>query len=730
MILGPVGALPQPSSNCQRKCGEIDVPYPFGIGPYDSPDHCAMPGFNLSCDGNRGLRLLNPDLVVLNISLLQGQARMLNPISSACYNNSTNPRAERSNGWHMNLTDTPYRFSDAHNMFTVIGCRTLAYIQAGDTTGYMSGCVAMCRRSDVKTMREGSCFGIGCCQTAIPKGMAYYSVYFDGNFNATDIKDVSACSYAVLMDSSNFTFRTSYTTSPEFYSAYGGRAPLVVDWAIGNETCEEAYKKPESYACVSSNSNCFDSFSGRGYICNCSKGFEGNPYLSNGCQDIDECMDQKKYPCYGTCHNTAGGFDCFCPPAIAIGLSVAAGSLLLSLSGLFLIRKWRRHAQRQTQRKYFRKNKGLLLEQLILSDQIASDNTKIFSFEELQKATNNFDPTRMLGSGGHGMVYKGILSDQRVVAIKKSKVIKEDEINQFINEVAILSQINHRNIVKLFGCCLETEVPLLVYDFIPNGSLFETIHGDPSKEYTLSWDDCLRIATEAAGALCYLHSAATISIFHRDVKSSNILLDANYIAKVSDFGASRLIPTDQTHVVTNVQGTYGYLDPEYYHTGKLNEKSDVYSFGVVLLELLLRKKPIFICESGLKTNLSNHFLEVIKGRPITDIVAAQVLGEASESEINSVAALAESCLRIRGEERPTMKQVEMTLQSLRIERLSSCPAPPRDDEKIEIPPVLSTRPVENLQPLNIGLRSSDNNLASSACYKLQGEFISSANLAR
>uniref|UniRef100_A0A0E0P754 Protein kinase domain-containing protein n=1 Tax=Oryza rufipogon TaxID=4529 RepID=A0A0E0P754_ORYRU len=406
---------------------------------------------------------------------------------------------------------------------------------------------------------------------------------------------------------------------------------------------------------------------------------------------------------------------------IVIGLSCGFGILLVSLSTMVFIRRWKNDIQKQLRRKHFRKNQGLLLEQLISSDENASDKTKIFSLDELEKATNNFDPTHILGHGGHGMVYKGILSDQRVVAIKRSKDIKEGEISQFINEVAILSQINHRNIVKLFGCCLETEVPLLVYDFIPNGSLFDILHSGSSNRFSLSWDDCLRIAVEAAGALCYLHSAASVSVFHRDVKSSNILLDANYTAKVADFGASRLVPIDQTHIVTNVQGTFGYLDPEYYHTGQLNEKSDVYSFGVVLVELLLRREPIFTTVSGSKQNLSNYFLWELKARPIKEIVAAQVCEEATEEEIKSVSSLAEMCLMLRSEDRPTMKQVEMTLQFLRTKRLTSSHAAAENDEEMQS--LLHTRSEVSCESLanNLGVSANPESGNSHKCYSLEQE---------
>uniref|UniRef100_A0ACD5ZXE8 Uncharacterized protein n=1 Tax=Avena sativa TaxID=4498 RepID=A0ACD5ZXE8_AVESA len=319
-------------------------------------------------------------------------------------------------------------------------------------------------------------------------------------------------------------------------------------------------------------------------------------------------------------------------------------------------------------RKFFQQNRGLLLQQLV-SQRADIAERMIIPLEELQKATNNFDKSRELGGGGHGTVYKGILSDLHVVAIKKPKKALQKEIDEFINEVAILSQINHRNVVKLYGCCLETEVPMLVYEFISNGTLSEHLHVQgPS---SLSWDNRLRIATETAGSLSYLHSTASIPIIHRDIKSGNILLDDSLASKIADFGASRYVPVDRSGVTTKVQGTRGYLDPMYFYTGRLTEKSDVYSFGVVLVELLTRKKPFSYVSNegeGLVVDFATLFVE----ENLSRILDPQVMEEGGRN-VEKVAALAVECINLRGEDRPTMKQVESILGSIQSSETQQVP---------------------------------------------------------
>lgn len=314
--------------------------------------------------------------------------------------------------------------------------------------------------------------------------------------------------------------------------------------------------------------------------------------------------------------------------------------------------------------KFFKQNGGILLQQQISSQDGTAEAARIFTAIELEKATDNYSESRILGRGGNGIVYKGILSDNRVVAIKKSCIVDESKIEQFVNEVVILTQVIHRNVVRILGCCLETQVPLLVYEYISNGTLHDHIH-DGRRAASLSWEARLRIATETAGALAYLHSATPTPIIHRDVKSANILLDDNYMAKASDFGASRLMPLDCAQITTLVQGTLGYLDPEYFQTGQLTEKSDVYSFGVVLAELLTGQKPLSHTRPEEEQNLASYFLLNVGRDRFFQILEAQVRNEGSRDQLLAVAELTKRCLRLKGEERPAMKEVAAELERLR-----------------------------------------------------------------
>ncbi|XP_071680541.1 wall-associated receptor kinase 2-like [Lolium perenne] len=291
-----VGAL-VPPAYCTRVCGGVKIPYPFGI---DIEDGCQLnetqyrQGFKLACrdfNGGRGKRLYYYNNELLDISLENGQVRWLNNISSYCYDTTTGGMEVKSPPAHLDLNGAIFRLSYTANKFTVIGCNTLAYVgETANVSSYTAVCGASCKSSNLPSLATGACEGIGCCQTAIPKGQENYHVWFDQNFTKEPEKGITNCSYAALVEESNFTFSASYLTSPAFMDTYGGQAPLVLDWAVGTmagETCEKARAKPESYGCVSDNSECVDSpIFGGGYFCNCSQGYKGNPYLQfqGGCQ--------------------------------------------------------------------------------------------------------------------------------------------------------------------------------------------------------------------------------------------------------------------------------------------------------------------------------------------------------------------------------------------------------------------------------------------------------------
>ncbi|KAF6139794.1 hypothetical protein GIB67_022876 [Kingdonia uniflora] len=358
--------------------------------------------------------------------------------------------------------------------------------------------------------------------------------------------------------------------------------------------------------------------------------------------------------------NRMSGCVSLCQEGVVGGVDV-----FLVLALVFQIhRKLKKRKKLMLKKKFFKRNGGLLLEQQISSGGRNAEKSRIFVTQELEKATDNFNESRVLGKGGHGTVYKGMLSNGRIVAIKKSKIVDESQIGQFINELVILSQINHRHVVRLLGYCLETEVPLLVYEFVSNGTLSKHLH---VKDHisSISWRDRLRIMKEVAGALSYLHSSASTPIFHRDIKSSNILLDENYRAKVSDFGISRSVFYEQTHLTTLAQGTFGYLDPGYFHSGQFTEKSDVYSFGIVVVELLTGQKPVSVTRSEEEANLAMHFISSVKEERVFEVLETRVANEARKEEIQVVARLTKKCLKLVGKKRPTIKEVVTQLENLR-----------------------------------------------------------------
>ncbi|EHA8588695.1 wall-associated receptor kinase 2-like [Cocos nucifera] len=617
-VASAIASLP----GCIEKCGDVTIPYPFGIGP-----NCSLEGFEVTCNHSKPY-IGSSNIELIDVDLPQGHAHVYGKISRVCCNNSIS----NFTYWGMNFTGTPFKFSDIRNKFTTIGCNTLAYLVSSSGQSYASGCLATC--GDPSSIISASCNGLGCCQTSIPKGFVSYKSVMDPMFHLFGAYQVYSCSYSFLADEKWYQFNASDIISFNFYERNKNGVPAALDWAVGGTSCEKAKLNTTSYLCLSEHSECTDSPNGPGYICNCSRGYEGNPYLPNGCQ--------------GTIVLTAG--------------SVVVCLLFLFQSSALICLKLEERNVKRRKKKFFHKNHGLLLQQLISSDETIVERMKIFTLKEMEKATSNFDSTRVVGKGGHGTVYKGILSDQRVVAIKKSRIANQIELDQFINEMVILSQTNHRNVVKLLGCCLESKVPLLVYQFISGGTLFNHLH-DSQQFAPLSLQDRLRIAAEIASALSYLHSEASISIFHRDVKSSNILLNKSYTAKLSDFGVSRSIPPNRTCVTTAIQGTYGYLDPEYYQTGQLTEKSDVYSFGVILLELLTGKHPISYSRYKERT-LTLDFICSLRENHLHNILDPHIMGLGGEEEIETFATLTELCLRLKGEERPTMREVEQKLDTI------------------------------------------------------------------
>ncbi|CAO2178705.1 unnamed protein product [Urochloa humidicola] len=303
------------------------------------------------------------------------------------------------------------------------------------------------------------------------------------------------------------------------------------------------------------------------------------------------------------------------------------------------------------------------------SGSIDDPPTHLFSYEELEEATNSFDENRELGDGGFGTVYKGYLKDGRVVAVKRL-YNSYRRLEQFHNEAAILSGLRHPNLVMFYGCTPSSSRELLlVYEFVANGTVADHLHGHRAAERALSWPLRLSIAVESAAALNYLH-AIEPPVVHRDVKTCNILLDSDFHVKVADFGLSRLFPLDVTHVSTAPQGTPGYVDPEYHQCYQLTDKSDVYSFGVVLVELISSKPAVDITRHRNEINLAGMAISKIQNcnlEQLVDLDLGYEADPATKKMMTMVAELAFRCLQQNGEMRPPMKEVHEVLRSIQRE---------------------------------------------------------------
>ncbi|CDP11262.1 unnamed protein product [Coffea canephora] len=440
---------------CNDTCGGVTIPYPFGVGP-----DCALnDSYTIICVDNYAsgskpyLSFLFQSVSqffveVLEISLIDQTVTINKSATRIC---SDHRQADLAMASYL-LDGSPFFVAAEHNKLMLVGCGNAFLMSASDSPEILSGCTSICTNKKVT-----GCYGLNCCQASIPYYLGSYTVNITASQNFTS----RTCPAASLVDQ-KWKFQDLDPKTDMFF-------PLVLSWAFRNysdiDGISSCTPKNRSLAIGSRNIPT--------YYCECRAlgddtwSYHINPYLDDACKN---------------------------------GSSVGAGLLLLMIITLILYGKLKRIYNNKRKEKVFRR----MLQQQFSTQDI--QNTKLFTGNELSKATDGFNENRILGQGGQGTVYKGMLADGRIVAIKKGKNVGKSRFEEFLNEMVILSQVNHRNVVKLQGCCLQTEVPLLIYEFIPNGTLYNLIHSQNDDEFPFTWNLRLRIATEIAGALAYLHS--------------------------------------------------------------------------------------------------------------------------------------------------------------------------------------------------------------------------------
>ncbi|KAJ8767381.1 hypothetical protein K2173_017425 [Erythroxylum novogranatense] len=285
-----------------------------------------------------------------------------------------------------------------------------------------------------------------------------------------------------------------------------------------------------------------------------------------------------------------------------------------------------------------------------------------FTLRDLQVATDRFSKDNIIGDGGYGVVYRGLINGTPL-AIKKLLNNPGQADKDFRVEVEAIGHVRHKNLVRLLGYCMEGTQRLLVYEYVNNGNLEQWLHGGMRQHGYLTWEARMKILLGTAKALAYLHEAIEPKVVHRDIKSSNILIDENFDAKISDFGLAKLLGAGKSHITTRVMGTFGYVAPEYANSGLLNEKSDVYSFGVVLLEAITGRDPVDYGRPENEINLVEWLKMMVAKRCAEEVIDPMIETRPSTSALKRALLTALRCVDPEAEKRPKMSQVVRMLES-------------------------------------------------------------------
>ncbi|XP_059290563.1 G-type lectin S-receptor-like serine/threonine-protein kinase At4g27290 isoform X2 [Lycium ferocissimum] len=340
---------------------------------------------------------------------------------------------------------------------------------------------------------------------------------------------------------------------------------------------------------------------------------------------------------------------------LQISLPLAAFGLLLTLSLILYIR----------QKQHFSKGRGIRSSEMFCTNKSQAEelDLPLFDFETISDATNNFPLSNKLGEGGFGPVYKGVLKDGQEIAVKRLSRYSAQGTDEFKNEVIFISKLQHRNLVKLLGCCIQAEEKMLIYEYMRNNSL-DWFLFDKDRRSVLDWPKCFHIINGIARGLLYLHQDSRLRIIHRDLKPSNVLLDIDMNPKISDFGMARCFGGKETGAMTTrVVGTYGYMSPEYAAEGKFSVKSDVFSFGVLVLEIISGKRNRGFLHPDHHHNLLGHVWILFKEGRVLELKDTQPRQSCNLSEVQRSVHVGLLCVQQRPEDRPSMASVVMMLGS-------------------------------------------------------------------